>query len=305
MDIRLLKHYVAAVEHGNMLRASEAIFVTQPAITKSIKTLEAELDVRLLDRLPTGVAPTRFGHRLYEHAKLILNQIDRAKTEVKDGTSGQWTHIRIGYGLNFAGSILADAVFNILNSRPNITATVTSRTFDELVPLLTQGDLDLAVAVFPFNKPHPDLTYELLVEDEFRAICRADHPLVGHGQQSLQSLANETWVLFDRPELLISLFNSIFLDEGLAVPHPAIQTNSVYILKSAIKESDRIAYLPPSIVFEELERKELVILPTKMPRKKTRAGIIYRANDIIPDPVSEIIETLRNSRGKLLSSELV
>jgi len=299
MEVRLLRHYVAVVEHGSMLRASQSMLVTQPAISKSIKTLESELEVRLLDRLPTGVAPTRVGLRLFGHAKLILSQIDRAEAEVKGGSTDQWSHIRIGFGLNFAGSILAEAVFDVLKGHPRFSATVTSRTFDELIPLLKRGDLDLAVAAFPFNRPHLDLTYETLAEDEFRVVCAKNHPLVGRGQQSPKALAGETWVLFDRPELLTSLFNSIFLDEGLAVPSPAIQTNSNYIVKSAIKERDCLAYLPLFIVFEELRNGEFVILPTSMPRKKTRAGIIYRTNDIMPAPVQEIIGILRNSRDEL------
>ena len=221
------------------------------------------------------------------------------RRRIKGGKSGQWGHIRIGFGLHFAGAILADAVFDLLRKKPKITATITSKTFDELVPLLSRGELDLAVAVFPFDNPHPDLIYELLVEDEFQAICRECHPLVGDGKQTLDTLANETWVLFDRPELVVSLFGSIFLDNGLAVPHPAIQTNSVSILKSSIREGDRIAYLPPSIVFEELRAGDFVILDTEMPRKKTRAGIIYRKHDIIPDAVGDIINTLRERRGEL------
>ena len=95
------------------------------------------------------------------------------------------------------------------------------------------------------------------------------------------------------------LFQSIFLDANLKIPHPVIQTNSVYFLKNSLREGDRVTYIPPSIVFKELKRGEFVILPTKMPTKKTKAGIIYRANDILPAAAVEVIDGLKRKRKDL------
>ncbi|MBO46656.1 MAG: hypothetical protein CMJ96_07130, partial [Planctomycetes bacterium] len=109
MDIRHLRHFVATVDHGNMLRASAAIHITQPALTKSIKSLEDDLQIKLFNRHPKGVEATVFGRQLYEHARLIISQLDRAEKEIRAGVKGEIGHIRVGFGWNFAGNMLVNS----------------------------------------------------------------------------------------------------------------------------------------------------------------------------------------------------
>ncbi len=299
MDIRHLRHFVAVVDHGNMLRASEAVFITQPALTKSIKALEDDLQVSLLNRHSKGVEPTIFGRQLYEHAKLIINQLDRAENEIRAGIKGEIGHVRIGFGINFAGNLLVDALFDVLAQYPNITFSVISKPFEEISNMLRHGDLDLAVAIFPFDQPDVEVIYEPLVIDEFRTICRREHPLVDQPMQSLKQLADYDWVLFQGPDLVVTLFRAMFLDHDIPVPQPVVQTNSNYVLKATLQRGDYLSLVPPAIVHEELESGEFKIVPSELPQTQTKAGIIYRANDVIPVAVSAVIAALRNNRSKL------
>ena len=69
INLNLLKYFYEAVNVGNITRASERLLVSQPAITKAIRELEAELNVKLLERSKKGVVPTEEGKILYEHIK--------------------------------------------------------------------------------------------------------------------------------------------------------------------------------------------------------------------------------------------
>lgn len=299
MDIRHLKHFVAVVDHGNMLRASKFVHITQPALTKSIKILEEDLQVRLFNRHPKGVEPTIFGSQLYEHAKLIINQLDRAENEIRAGIKGEIGHVRVGFGVNFAGITLVNALFEVLEQYPNITISVISKPYEEISSLLRRGELDLAVAIFPFDQLDAELIYEPLVVDEFRTICRREHPLADKPIQTLAQLAKQDWVLFNAPELILTLFNTMFREQDLPVPNPVLQTNSNYILKSALQRGNYLSFVPPAIVHEELLSGEFKIIPSGFPRMQTKAGIMYRANDVLPIVVMKMIEALRNNRDKL------
>lgn len=299
MDIRHLKHFVAVVDHGNMLRASKVVHITQPALTKSIKTLEEDLQVNLLNRHSKGVEPTIFGKQLYEHAKLIINQLDRAEGDIRAGIKGEIGHIRVGFGINFAGSMLVNALFDVLEQFPNVTISVMSKPYEEISTALRRGDLDLAVAIFPFDLDEAELIYEPLIIDDFRTICRRQHPLANYPKQSLEQFAKQDWVLFDGPELVVTLFNAMFRDADLPPPQPVIQTNSNYILKSALQRGNYLSLVPAAIVHEELLSGEFVVLPSELTHIQTKAGIIYRANDVMPVAVAEVIVALRNNRDKL------
>src|SRR5882724_1759959 len=82
MDFRLLRYFVACVEHRTMHAAADAVFVSQPALSKAIHNLEALVGAKLLDRRPRGVVPTPYGEVLFRYAKMINSELRRATAEI-------------------------------------------------------------------------------------------------------------------------------------------------------------------------------------------------------------------------------
>ena len=303
MDLRQLKHFVAVLEHGNMLRAAETIHVTQPALSKSIRNLEDQLGVKLLERSPRGVSPTRYGLQLLDRAKLILNQTLRAEAEIRDLMDGVRGHLNIGFGANFAGFMLPRAILKVLE-RPGVTASIVSRPFDELLPMLRQGELDLAVVVFPPEYPEEEFVYEPLIVSRFKCVCRPQHPLVGkRGRIGLAELAGQDWIVFDRPQTTANLFMSAFVNGDVLPPNPVIQTSSVFFLKAALRQGDYLSFVPPGLVYDELESGALVVLDTDLPLIRITAGFVYRANDILPAAAISVVEELRRLRDEIASGD--
>src|SRR6202051_4086249 len=82
VDLRLLRYFIACVEHKTMHEAADAVSVSQRALSKARRSLEAELGVILLDREPRGVVPTPFGDALFRYAKMIDAEMRRAVFEI-------------------------------------------------------------------------------------------------------------------------------------------------------------------------------------------------------------------------------
>ena len=74
MELRHLRHFAAVVEAGNLSKAAEKVFISQPALTRSIKNLEDIVGAELLERRPRGMVPTPAGIALYRYAQLMLNE---------------------------------------------------------------------------------------------------------------------------------------------------------------------------------------------------------------------------------------
>ena len=89
MDLRQLRHFVAIFERGNLSKAAEDIFISQPALTRSLKTLEDELGVELLQRHARGTTPTEAGERFYHHAMSILAECSRARLDAAQMANGE------------------------------------------------------------------------------------------------------------------------------------------------------------------------------------------------------------------------
>lgn len=302
MDLRQLRHFVAVVEHGNMLRAADAINVTQPALSKSIRNLENRLGVQLLDRSPRGVSPTVYGRQLLDRAKLILNQAHKAEEDVRALVEGVRGHLNIGFGANFAGFMVPDAILKVVRDRPGVTASIISKPFDEIIPMLRQGALDVAVVVFPPERQDEDLVYEPLIVSEFVCVCRPAHPLAPHPSVPIKDVAELDWVVFDRPRATATVFEAQFLNRGLPPPKPVVQTSSVYMLKAILKQGDYLSYVPPGLVYEELVAGTLQALNVDFAPVRTTAGIVRRADDVLSAATIDVIKELRSLRDKLSAS---
>lgn len=82
MDLRKLRYFAAVVEARSMSKAADRLHVAQPALSKSLRSLESDFGAELLKRSPQGVTATEAGARLYEHCQILFQQIDRAKLDV-------------------------------------------------------------------------------------------------------------------------------------------------------------------------------------------------------------------------------
>ena len=102
LDHRLIRQFIAAVEHGNITSASLALNISQPALTKSIRKLENSLGVKLLERHSRGVVPTSYGEILLRRGKLVEIEFEYASTEIEALRGGNQGAIRIGASPVFA-----------------------------------------------------------------------------------------------------------------------------------------------------------------------------------------------------------
>src|SRR5262249_59582510 len=97
VDTRLLRYFAAVAAEGNLTRAAERLFVSQPALTKQIKQLESQLGVRLFTRSRTGMTLTAAGQALADSAPAVLAGWDRALREAKAAASRAAPALRVGF----------------------------------------------------------------------------------------------------------------------------------------------------------------------------------------------------------------
>src|SRR5882757_5360905 len=110
MHSRLLQQFLAVAEKRNVTAAAEALHITQPALTRSVRQLEHILGVTLFDRLPTGVALTRQGEILARRAKLMDLEYRHALAEISALDQGLTGVLRIGAGPLWITSLLPPVI---------------------------------------------------------------------------------------------------------------------------------------------------------------------------------------------------
>lgn len=292
MDTRQIRHFLAVVEHGNMLRAAEAIHLSQPALTRSIQNLESELDVPLFTRGPRGMTPTIYGNLLLEHARLLQNQDLQAMAEIRALKAGHAGHLRLGVA-NFAISPLPRVLSQLLITNPGLTVEIFEGGYEDLTDLVRQGAVDGLAAGFPPVHRAEDLVHEALIAAHFLIVCRAGHPLSSQHQIPLDVIAGQRWIIANRPRVIVELLEMMFRDAGTKPPRPIIESTSMTYLKAVLVEGDFVTCLPHGIVQRELESGDLVALPFAHTTMSAVEGIIYRAEAVHPPALFLLIEAIK------------
>ncbi|AJC53322.1 LysR family transcriptional regulator [Streptomyces sp. 769] len=194
MDLRLLRYFMAVSEERHFGRAAARLHMTQPPLTRAIKRLEADLGTALLHRSAAGVTLTAAGNALYDEARTLLAQADRARARVAAaagvvsltiGTLGDSVE-RAG-----AGTPLAAA---FRQRHPGVNVRLHEADFADPTTGLRSGLVDVAVTRAPFDDT--GFSSRVIRSDPVGVVLRADDPLAARELLRLADLDDRTWFRF-------------------------------------------------------------------------------------------------------------
>jgi LysR family transcriptional regulator, nitrogen assimilation regulatory protein len=149
MELRSIRYFVQVADEGSITRAAEKIGTAQPALTRHIKQLEAELGTQLLMRLPRGVRLTTSGRDFLDHARAILLEVSRASEQVRGSAAAPRGTVVMGTSPTLAPLLLPGCVARARQQCSTVTLKVVEGFSPQLLDALLMGRLDLAVMTNP------------------------------------------------------------------------------------------------------------------------------------------------------------
>jgi len=196
MELRQLRYFVQVVESGSLAKASKLIYIAQPALSRQLAKLEAEIGKPLLLRSARGVVPTAGGLALYKHAKFLLRHVSHAVYAAREDSpvAGMVT-----VGLSPAtGCVLGLPLLLALRAQhPAIVLNVVEGPSGHLYDMARAGTLD--VAILFESSPALGMSVEPLIEEELALIMAADaEPPGGGAVPSVADLAGLPLILATR-----------------------------------------------------------------------------------------------------------
>ena len=196
-DPRRLAVLEAVAEHRSFTAAAEALFTTQPAVSRQIARLEQEVAVQLVIRGPRYVALTPAGEALALHARTLLPAIDAAEREMHSYASPDGGTVRLGAVPSAMASLVPDALAALRKKRPRVRVRLDESWSDELLERIARGELDLAIV----SAGASDVPAEkaLLISEPFVAVLPAGHRLARRRVLSLSDLRGEPLVVAPSP----------------------------------------------------------------------------------------------------------
>jgi DNA-binding transcriptional LysR family regulator len=292
MQSRLLRHFLAVAEKRNITSAAEALNISQPAITRSVRQLELIVGVTLFERLPTGVALTPQGEILARRAKLMDLEYRHALAEISAHDQGLTGMLRIGAGPVWATALLPKVIATFFRQYPRVKTRMTTGVIDTLVPDLLSGDIDIICSTLDFSA-QPEIVKEPLVAIRHMVVARASHPLANAGTVTAEQMTNYPWVVLADDRVGTSRIGSYFAANGIAPPTIAVETVTTGIMKILV-EGDFLAHFPERML-EDAQKFGLAPIPHEGTFWESQAGIAFRRTTRPIRPVESFKAILRAS----------
>ncbi len=224
MESRDLQYFAVVAEHGNLRRAAEAIGISQPALSKTLRRLEKSAGTKVVKRTPKGVEMTAMGNALLAHAKRLQLAMDDVLKEVADLNGGRSGILRIGASFEAAELLLPAACEILMQRSPDVITKITVGTNEALIPALRNAELDLILSGIP-KAGERDFMQERLWDEVFIVCAAASHPLARRKRVGITDLAGERWTLASATTLSWQQVYRAFADNGLPPPHVAMESN--------------------------------------------------------------------------------
>ena len=296
LDIKRIQHAVMLAEYRNFARAAEALNISQPALTRSIQSLEEAVGVRLFDRYPRDVLPTPFGQVLLERGAAMLNAAKGLQREIDLMKGVDTGELHVGSGLIIAA--VAGPLLGEFNNRyPNIRVRTEIGTGRELCDQLFSAKLDLFIGDTSEFDQHPDIATIALKKRLGYYYCRSGHPILEHegltlndvlsyplAMQPLSQRIYEFWAADQSVDMSAQL---------LQQTQPVISCRDISVLKSVVMHSDAISIAGKRLLQRELNEGTLKLIPLKGRAPLTEFKIAYLKNRTLSPPAEHFIRLIQ------------
>jgi DNA-binding transcriptional LysR family regulator len=273
IDSRQLRAFVILARTGSFTRTARELHLSQPAVSHSIKALEAEMRCRLLDRVGKSMNLTQAGEQFLAHAKKILLEMDAAREQLEQ--LGKWGHgrLRLGTSSTACQYILPAVLREFKESFPQCVIQIEPGDTPDALELLHDNRIDLALALEPQGETQ--LEFRPLFTDELQFMVSPLHPWARAGQAGHAEIKRQNFILYTRTSYLSEMVEEYFRREDIVLA-TSFELGNMEAIKELVKLGLGVSILAPWVAQKELAEGSLCALPLGRRKLKRRWGILHR-----------------------------
>jgi DNA-binding transcriptional LysR family regulator len=264
-DSRQLHAFVILARTGSFTQTARELFLTQSAVSHSMKALETDVGCRLLDRLGKKVLLTQAGEQLLVHAERVLQEMSSARAGIE--RLGKWGmgRLRIVAPAALCAYLLPAVLREFKESFPQSLISVEVGDSASAVAMIELNRADLALTLEP--KSEERFQFVPLFSDELSFIASPKHPWAQSGSVPRAEISRQSVVVYGKRSLTWRILDADFREEGIVL-NTVIEMGSFEALKELAKLNLGVGILAPWVAAPELRNGSLVALP--LGRRKAR-----------------------------------
>ena len=280
LDSRQILAFVALARRGSFTLAAKDLFLTQSAVSHTIKTLERDTGVRLFDRVGKRVHLTQGGEQLMPHAERILREMQDARTALAELQNWGQGRLRVGASTTACHHILPTVLREFKQSFPDCLIKIEAGDYPRQMELLRSNQVDIALTLESESNA-ADLVFRPLFSDELKFLVSPMHPWAAKRRASAEEIGAESLILYNKNSYTFRLVDKYFRDEGIELKN-VIELGSMEAIKELVKIGMGAGVLAPWIARDELAKGVLVSVPLGKRKLKRRWGVSFLKGRKLP-----------------------
>lgn len=287
-NLSLYHIFNSVAEAGNISHAAKQLFISQPAVSKAIQSLEDNLKTTLFVRSSRGVRLTEEGKLLYEHTRNAFDTLHRAEESIRrihDLGIGQ---LRIGASTTLCKFLLLPYLNGFVRENPHIKITIENQSSAHTLKQLENGTLDIGLVAKPANLQD----FEFISLGEIEDIFVASRTYLNNlklRENSSDIFGAANIMLLDKENVSRKYIDEYFRTNSIEPKH-IMEISSMDLLIEFAKTSVGAGCVIKEFVKEELASGTLIQLPLNPPLKKREVGFSYVKNAFLSDSMHKFMD---------------
>jgi len=302
MLLAQVEGFLEVARRGNVSRAAEAIFVTQPTLTARLHALEREVGEPLFARTPRGMRLTDAGRAFLPYAERAVRALREGRRALVDARSASAGQLILGAAPAVSTYVLPEVLERFAAAHPRVGVAVRTGHSEDVLGMLLREEVQLAVVR---AQQHADIESIPLYEEEVVLIVPPDHPFGRRAAVSVAKVGAERLILFDRTSSYYEVTHAFFLSLGVT-PREVMELDNIEAAKKMVERRLGVALLPLTAVARELAGGTLRLVRLADAPPLRRQIVAIRRRDVGPPSgaVAAFLEVLRHTNPVLRAREM-
>jgi DNA-binding transcriptional LysR family regulator len=289
MDVRNLVAFVEVVRRGGFSRASEALHLTQSAVSKAVKAIEEELGQPLLVRLGRRVTLTDAGRVVFDRAQAVLSVLHSIEDEVAEVGAVRRGHLRLGIPPMIGAAFFPPVLGDFRTAHPGVVLELREVGARSVEALVIDGEIEAGATVLPTDRS----VFEAvpLMRDVLRAVVHPRSPLARRRSVALRDLEGVPFVLYREDFALHGHILEACRRAGFK-PKVAAESSQWDFMAAMVAADVGVALLPRTIC-RRLDATQVKVLPLVEPELRWDLALVWKQGRHLPPAARAFVEVVR------------
>ncbi|WP_188456604.1 LysR family transcriptional regulator [Virgibacillus oceani] len=296
MDVRQIEYFAEVAKQLNFTKAAQALHISQPSLSKTIKNLETELGAPLFYRGANQLDLTDAGKAFLINAKNVLDAFENLTSELNDVIDLKKGEIKIGIPPIIGAAFFSKLISNYKETYPSIDLILTEVGSNKIKNGVDEGELDIGLIC---NRPVQKENFETikLLKDPLMLIVQKDNPLANRKSIEFSHIEKEPFILYRHD---FSLHDRIIdaCEQSGFYPNIVCESSQKDFMIEMVEAKLGIALLPSKIC-SQITNENIAAIPFNKPIVNLELGMIWKKNRYLPYAVREFITKAKQGDGSL------